>query len=141
AFEMAFDMVSDISEMVGTILDTVRKGGGNDCSYRTKENAVRAIVDIMTNMVMTSPQIRHEARNYVHEATEMEKKLLEVMNYFAGDELAQLDKEGWTDKVRELQMVDMHSMSVYKRLDEVVKMLEGDYEEESEEDGEEGRFL
>ncbi|KAJ4362251.1 hypothetical protein N0V85_009358 [Neurospora sp. IMI 360204] len=94
SFEMAFDMVSDISEMVGTILDTVRKGGGNDCSYRTKNIAVETIVDIMTNMVEGSPQIRHEARNYVHEATEMEKKLLEMMNYFAEDELAQLDKKG-----------------------------------------------
>ncbi|KAJ4385839.1 hypothetical protein N0V85_008062 [Neurospora sp. IMI 360204] len=59
----------------------------------------------------------------------MEKKFLEMMTYFDEYELAHLYGEGWLDMVRELQLAD--------RLEEMVEMLEGDYEEDGE-DGEEG---
>ncbi|KAJ4350902.1 hypothetical protein N0V85_009664 [Neurospora sp. IMI 360204] len=137
AYEKAFDVVSDIGKMFDNILKTVKKAGGYDCSYGTRKNAVETMIEIMMCMV-TAPndEIGHQARNDDDEATEMENKLLEMMTYFDEGDLAQLDEEGWTDKIREL-IDEADGYYMYGRLNEVVQMLEGDYEEDGEEDGDE----
>ncbi|KAK3946756.1 hypothetical protein QBC32DRAFT_225541 [Pseudoneurospora amorphoporcata] len=140
AYEKAFWVVSDIGDMFDKILKAVKKVGGYESLYETRKSAVETMVEIMVCMV-TAPmdEIGHRARNDDCVPSEMEEKLFQMMDYFDGDELAQLDEEGLTDKVREL-IAEHKGYYMYERLNEVVEMLEGDYEEEGEvgEDGNDG---
>ncbi|EGO53995.1 hypothetical protein NEUTE1DRAFT_112565 [Neurospora tetrasperma FGSC 2508] len=127
--------VSDIGKWFDDILKTVEKARGSDCSYGTRKNAVKAMIQIMRHMVVALNDVHYHKTLFMKEADEMEKKLLEMMTHFDGDELARLDEEGWTDEVREL-IQETGGYPMYGRLNEVVKMLEGDYEEDGEEDEE-----
>lgn len=135
AFEKAFDVVSDIGDMFDKILNTVKTGGGIDgCSYGTRKNALNAMIEIMICMA-TAPndEIGHQARNDDCVPREMEEKLIDMMGYFDEEELEKLDAEGVTNKVREL-IKEADGYHMFEKLDDVVDMLEGNYEEDEEEE-------
>ncbi|KAK1775416.1 hypothetical protein QBC45DRAFT_422273 [Copromyces sp. CBS 386.78] len=138
AYELGMDVADDIGNMFEAMVKTIHQSGGADgCSFGTKKSAAETMRKIMKSVCLApSGEISHEVRNS-YQTTAMEEKLFEVMEMFDEEELARLDAEGWTEKIREVEKL-AKGYVMFENLGEVVQMLEGGYEEDGE--GQEGGY-